>query len=117
MRAAAAASIQLYARLWFDLERFNVPTLELQLLTFRLEVVLVLEGCNSKAWRAFLRPEERLTLERTLQSLLEIIAAPLPMAGRMAIDRAQDLLFDALIDQCEQCRKAPLAGERERLAG
>jgi hypothetical protein len=117
MRAAAAASIQLYSQLWFELERFNVPTLELQLLIFRLEVVLVLEGCRSEAWQALLRPEERLTLETTLRTLLEILAVAPPVPGRPAIERAQDWLFDAVIDQYEQCRAAPPIGERQRLAG
>jgi hypothetical protein len=49
--------------------------------------------------------------------LLEILAVAPPVPGRPAIERAQDWLFDAVIDQYEQCRAAPPIGERQRLAG
>jgi hypothetical protein len=124
--AFAAASIQLYSRLWWELERLQAPALdrgggtgsafEMQLLTFRLEVVLLLDACDSRAWQAFLRPDERLTLETILRTVLDLIAVPLPALGRAVIHRAQDWLLDAVIDQFERSHEAPRSAERERLA-
>ncbi|HTC43930.1 MAG TPA: hypothetical protein VK696_02670 [Steroidobacteraceae bacterium] len=113
--AFAAASIQLYGRLWFELERLNVPAAEIQLLTIRLEVVLLLDACDSKTWQVFLSPDERVTLETTLRTILDIIAVPRP--ARTVIHRAQDCLFDAVVEQCQRYRAALPANERERLAG
>jgi|HubBroStandDraft_5_1064220.scaffolds.fasta_scaffold260419_2 hypothetical protein len=123
----AAATIKLYSRLWFELEQFNVPlvgcgratqpaALELQLLRFRLEVIVLLDRCDCTAWRTMLSPEHRLALQATLKALLELVDVPLAALERDLIAGAQNWLLDAVLSQWRECCAAPAPGVRERLA-
>jgi len=108
----AAASIQLYSRLWADLEVLSdqlaattdqsPDVIELRLEMFRLELVVLLDNCDSARWRSMLSPEHRLVLRATLEDLLATLAVPLDALGRAVVFQAQNRVFDAVLSRCAE---------------
>jgi len=115
MRAAgayASAAIHLYSRLWMELEHMGVlfagdcrpGSIERRLVTFRLELIVLLDACDSARWRALLLPRERLLLRASVQNLLDALALPFELLGPAAFTTAQDRLFDSVLEICAQPR-------------
>ena len=110
--AYAAASIQLYSRLWADLEVLSdqlaattdqpPDVIELRLEMLRLELIVLLDNCRSARWRSMLSPEHRLVLRATLEDLLATLAVPPDAFGRAVIFQAQNQVFDAVLSRCAE---------------
>jgi hypothetical protein len=104
-RAYAAAAIELYGRLWHALEQLAIDDagdferIETALVILRLELVVLLDACDSPRWRNLLRAEHRIQLEMTLWSVLRILSESTNRWSAMA-SRAQDRLFEAVLTQC-----------------
>lgn len=101
----AVAAIELYSRLWLALERLascgddDGPRIEIALVILRLELVVLLDACDSPLWRSMLRAEHRIQLRATLKSVLRILSARSDDRGT-ALSDAQDRLLDAVLAQC-----------------
>ena len=107
--AYTAAAIELYSRLWAELEPLSElvaaarlasgprERLELALVVLRLELVVLLDACDSRALRSMLLGEHRLELRATLESVLAILAAPAAGGWPAALAHAQNRLLDAVI--------------------
>jgi hypothetical protein len=106
--ACAAASVLLYSRLWWELESIYLAltqwpnTHELhcaedRIMVFRLEVLFVLEACDSPRWRSMLRPGECSALQTTLDTVLKTLDVPSCHMDGALIGSAQNLLFDAVL--------------------
>ncbi|MGO9993090.1 MAG: hypothetical protein ACLPTF_11345 [Steroidobacteraceae bacterium] len=121
----AAASIQLFSRLWADLEVLSdqlaattdqpPDVIELRLEMFRLELIVLLDNCRSARWRSMLSPEHRLVLRATLEDLLATLAVPPDAFGRAVIFQAQNQVFDAVLSRCNGHVRQAL--DRPRIAG
>jgi hypothetical protein len=103
--AYAAASITLFSRLWLVLEELaaceesDPERFETALQILRLELVVLLDACESSRWRSLLPTEHRLELETTLKTVLRILSERLDDC-RDACACAQDYLIDAVLAQC-----------------
>jgi hypothetical protein len=106
----AAASIQLYSRLWLELEtlggmlsewaRQRSPwTLAMRLERLLLELVVLLDACDSTRWHSLLPTEQRSNLQRTLAEALHILSVPVDALSLALIGRTQNLLFDSVKQQ------------------
>jgi hypothetical protein len=121
----AAASIRLYSRLWADLEVLSdqlaattdqsADVIDLRLEMFRLELVVLLDNCDSARWRSMLSPEHRLVLRATLEDLLATLAVPPDALGRAVVFQAQNQVFDAVLSRCNVHVRQAL--DRPRIAG
>jgi len=111
--AYAIASIKLYSRLWLELERLSelfaasaesdlVREIEVRAMGLRLELVLLLDACDSARWRSMLGTARRLELRATLQGLFEALAVPQSSLGCRVVSQAQDWLFDAALETVSQ---------------
>jgi hypothetical protein len=107
--ARAAATIHLYSRLWLELEAWcgslNESSgagawdgVDVRLEMFRLELVLLLDACDSARWRSMLRPEHLAALRADLDAVLKSLDAAADSPGCDAILAAQNRLFDAVVD-------------------
>jgi len=65
---------------------------------FRLELVLLLDACDSARWRSMLRPEHLAALRADLDAVLKSLDAAADSPGCDAILGAQNRLFDAVVD-------------------
>ena len=107
--AYAVASIELYSRLWLALERVadrlaayedtDSPQIETAVIILRLELLVLLDACDSPLWRSMLRAEQRIELEVTLKSVLRILSERVDDSCGV-ISHAQDRLLDAVLTQC-----------------
>jgi len=106
--AYAAAVMLLYSRLWWDLEGIYLAltqwpnteepeSVEGRIMIFRLEVLLVLEACDSPAWRSMLRPGDCLALQTTMENVLKTLDVPICRIDGELIGSAQNQLFDAVL--------------------
>lgn len=108
--AFAAASIELLSRLWLELDRLHEftaralassapapPDVRIEIL--RLEIVIVLEACDSAVWRTLLTASQRGFLRRALEGLLGDLAVAVGDAECGAIEQAQDRLLRAMLAQ------------------
>ena len=113
MAAYAAASIHLYSRLWRELEELSdhlgattgqddsrTGQHDMELVTFRLEVALLLDACDGTRWQSLLLPEQRLILRKTLTQLLDTLSVPSDALGLVNLYSAQNQLYDAVRGQC-----------------
>ena len=68
--AYSVACINLFGRLWVELERVSIAEGDLAPRTrteiIRLELLLLLDACRSKRWRLKLDVSQRLSLQSTL---------------------------------------------------
>jgi hypothetical protein len=110
--AYVAATIDLYGRLWRELEQLSdvfasaphcavrAEESDQQLMMLRLELVVLLDACDSPEWWSMLGAERRVALRTTLESLLRTLGALPPDLDRCcALARAQDQLLDAVLAQ------------------
>jgi hypothetical protein len=92
--AYGAACIELFTRLWMELEdisqREAVDDTETSthLEIFRLELHLIINSCETTRWRMLLSTSQRQYLKATLQTVLTAAAETIPAA--------QNQLFDAI---------------------
>ena len=114
----AAAAIELYSRMWLALERLTtrLPAAEdseprgsavepeMRLVTLRLELIVLLDACDSASWRLLLAQDERRELRATLESVLGMLAGP--SEGGWHLMQAQNRLIDAVLRQHAVSRAA-----------
>jgi hypothetical protein len=109
--AFAAACIELFSRLWAELnalsataDRALAPSADLpsdprdEIL--RLELILVLEACRSARWRLLLDISQRLSLECLLRDVLDALNSSPEEFPCTTIEWAQNRLLDALLELC-----------------
>jgi hypothetical protein len=113
---SAAASPNIYSRtligllcaLWLELERMisELGVLDTQyarsgaeneMEIFRLEVLVLIDACDSLRWQSLLNPRQRQELRATLQSLLRTLPIPRDLRDIEIIGHAQNQLFDSLL--------------------
>jgi hypothetical protein len=98
----AVASIHLYCRLWLTLDRLahdlhgTEGAIQMRVVTFRLELLVLLDACDGVRWRSLLRPEERQELRSTLGRVLEELKVETLDAEILGC--AQNRLLDAVLD-------------------
>jgi hypothetical protein len=106
--AYTTACAQLFARLWAALEPLASPalappatlaTLTLRCEILRLELVVLIDACESAAWHTLLSLPQRSTLQATLQGVLDILSGCPEIPSEAAVARAQDELLDAILHQ------------------
>jgi hypothetical protein len=105
----AAASIELYSRLWQELEQLicrlaetdglPTPSATDAVVTFRLQLVVLADACVSTRWRSLLAADQRQDLRSTLERVRRTLAVPPHALGPWAIAQAQNQLLDAVLDQ------------------
>jgi hypothetical protein len=105
----AAASIELYSRLWQELEQLanrlaqidasHTPSTADPVVTFRLELVVLIDACNSLRWQSLLGADQCLDLQSTLESVRRVLAVPPDSLWPGAIAQAQNQLLDAVLRQ------------------
>jgi hypothetical protein len=67
----------------------------------RLELIVLLDACQSTRWRAQLDSSQRLSLQSILDDILhDLNASNENEIPQGSIERAQDSLLDAIQDQC-----------------
>lgn len=100
----AAALVELCARIWLELERLaewservsapaESPKLLLKAETLRLELLLLLDSCDSAFCRSLLDAEQRQILRRLVLDVLAAIEFAPDGLERSAIEQAQDSLL------------------------
>jgi hypothetical protein len=124
--ACIAATIELYSRLWRELEHsfdlfarqaeFTVGADESDspLVVLRLEILILLDACDSQEWQSMLGTERRLALRTLLESLLHTLD---PLRAERhpchVLARAQNQLLDAVLAQYSVARRdVGSAGDR-----
>jgi hypothetical protein len=106
--AYSRALIGLLCRLWLDLERMigapgvfdtlpHSSGVEHEMEVFRLEVLVLLDACDSLRWQTLLSPRQRLGLRETLHALLRALSGPRDWTDSEIIGDAQNQLFDSLL--------------------
>jgi hypothetical protein len=106
--AAAAACIQLYSRIWEELE--SIPTAEprrfcgLALEILRLDLVLLIDACDMR-WRFELTARPRISMRAVLVEVLELLAAPADEIPQF-VPEAQDCLLDAVLEESRELDEA-----------
>jgi hypothetical protein len=109
--AHTVACIELFSCLWVELERWSVAEdpwhpefgsvmSGTRAEVFRLELVLLLDSCRSQRRRLPLAACERLSLQDTLEGVLEALNGCPEEEPRDSIARAQNCLLDAVLERC-----------------
>jgi hypothetical protein len=108
--AYAEAVIELCGRIWWELEylaqlcdRTATPDNSKFLFTaatLRLELLVIMDSCESASWASILMRDERQTLCSMLNEVLGAIALAPNELTRVHIECAQDRLFDEVMEQC-----------------
>jgi hypothetical protein len=105
-QAFAVTCIQLYGRLWAELEALFAPEEadprnpaqqageRLQIL--RLEIHLLIHACNTTSWQWLLSACQRSALKSVLQDVLLAVDTDAPQVPGHMIALAQNRLFDAV---------------------
>jgi hypothetical protein len=107
--AFAQASIELFSRLWAQLESMaaegplsEVPpdsALALRVQILRLELIVLLDACRATRWRMLLSGEQRRALELRLSEVLECLNTRFEEAPLPTIEGAQNCLLAAVLEQ------------------
>jgi hypothetical protein len=115
--AYARACIELYSRLWAELERLQLvdtrPPLHGQIL--RLEIHLVQQYCDTWRARSLLSAPQRITLQHTLADVLARLGASGHEIDAAAAASAQDRLLDAVLEHCAALRREVAPAQIERI--
>jgi hypothetical protein len=109
--AFAAACIELFSRLWAELNTLaaaagpaRAPATELPANPrdeiLRLELILILDACRSERWRMMLDISQRLSLEYLLRDVLDALSSSSGEFPCTPIEWAQNRLLDALLEHC-----------------
>jgi hypothetical protein len=99
--AFAAACIELFSRLWAELNALSAaadPDRRGEIL--RLELILVLDACRSARWRMMLDRSQRLSLECLLRDVFDALNSSSAEFPCRPIEWAQNRLLDALLEHC-----------------
>jgi len=103
-QAYTIACIELFSRLWAELERVsalaNAPASASRLEIVRLELLIALDACDSMRWRAHLSTSQRLSLRAVLTQVLTSLDASTDDVPRRAIAMAQNRLLESVLDHC-----------------
>jgi hypothetical protein len=110
--AFAAACIELFSRLWAELNALSAATEPARAPPadlpshprdeiLRLELILVLDACRSEQWRMMLDRSQRLSLECLLRDVLDALNSSSGEFPCTPIEWAQNRLLDALLEHCE----------------
>jgi hypothetical protein len=102
------ALIELCARIWWELERLanwrdcatvpGDPTLELLSETLRLELVLIVDSCESASWMLMQDIGVRRCLSAMSKAVLSLLAVSPTALTRRVIECAQDRVFDEALN-------------------
>lgn len=101
------ALIELCARIWWELERLanwrdcGDPALELLSETLRLELVLIMDSCESPSWMLMLDMDVRRHLIAMSKAVLSILAVSPNALTRRVFECAQDRVFDEALSHYE----------------
>ena len=110
--AFAIACIQLYSRLWAELEfvlaspdsasasRPPPAIAAIRLSILRLELIVIIDACDGMLWRAQLNSVQLRSLQGILGDVLDALASADGEHWAASIEQAQDHLLDAVLDQC-----------------
>jgi hypothetical protein len=128
--AYAEAVIELCGRIWRELEylaqlcdrtaKRDTSKLLLTAATLRLELLVMLDSCESASWASMLIGEERENLCSMLSEVLEGIALWADELKRSHIEGVQDRLFDEVMGQyarvfaCDDGRMIRQCSDRDR---
>jgi len=106
--SCAEALIELCGRIWLALERLahlnarsSAPessSLDLAAQTLRLELLLIIDACESAAWICMLDADVRRRLLAMSSDVLAVIAVGANELTLAIIERAQDRVFDEATD-------------------
>jgi hypothetical protein len=106
-QAYACACIQLFSLIWDGLAMLHAWSVSpassgaiAQSEIIRLELVLLIEANESSAWRALLNEPQRSALRLLFKELLDTLSACMGVPPKAALERAQDRLFDAVLEHC-----------------
>jgi hypothetical protein len=114
--AFAAASIELYSRLWAALDRCltsHEDDATYQIL--RLELHLLLNACDTASWRLLLSGPQRQSLKSVLleiQFAFDFDTARIP---RLTIVSVQNRLLEAVREHCASSMPAPADQDSRRV--
>jgi hypothetical protein len=109
---AVVALIELSARIWSELECLAelrkagvsgdaASTFLWRAARVRLELLVLLDACDSRRWHSLLAPEERSELCALLNKVLEAIDVAPDALTSQVIGRAQNRLLDEVLSQYE----------------
>jgi hypothetical protein len=106
--AFAAASIELYSRLWAALDRWLTlgeadspgasARLELTGEIVRLEVHLLLNACDTASWRLLLSAPQRQSLKSLLQEIQLAFDTDTAEVPQLSIISVQNRLLEAILE-------------------
>ncbi len=111
--AYGAACIELYSRLWAELDVLSAPedaeALQSAMIErseiLRLEVQLLIDACDTARWRLLLNTAQRHSLKSTLHDVLLTFGMCTGPISSDAIASAQNCLLDAVLEHCvRDCR-------------
>jgi hypothetical protein len=108
-QAYAAACIELFSRLWAELEAVycsdvstarakSLRTSATRLEILRLDLIVSIDACDSMRWRSQLDTPQRLFLKVVLVEVLHALDAPVDEIPSRSIAQAQNRLLDAVLD-------------------
>lgn len=108
-QAFAGACIELFSRLWEELESTAAvasvgrdkdgTSCVRRLEILRLELVVLQDACRSTRWRMLLDSEQRRAVEGLVREALEGLTTGFDEAPLQAIARVQNCLLDAVLEQ------------------
>jgi hypothetical protein len=109
--AYSVACVELFRRLWVELERLLAVREATQPCSrdltswsraemLRLELALLLDACQSERWRLLLNISQRLSLEWTIEDVFDALNSSSEIAPQDAIAWAQNRLLDAILEHC-----------------
>ena len=96
--AYSVACIKLFWRLWVELERVSTAE-DAEIL--RLELILLLDACQSERWRLKLDICQRLSLHSAIEEVLDALNSASEVVPQPAIGWAQNRLLDAALEHCD----------------
>ena len=110
--AFAVACIQLYSQLWAALDLVlasrdsrsaspsppAIAAVRLQML--RLELIVIIDAGEGALWRTLLNSVQLRSLQGILGEVLDALSSADGEQWAASIERAQDHLLDAVLDQC-----------------
>lgn len=108
----AAACIDLYSRLWLELEQLgerltagdrsgSAVELKTRLAILRLELIVLLDACASARWQSMLGRQQRVELRSMLERLLRTLATPFDAVDGSLLADAQNQILDAVLTLCD----------------
>jgi hypothetical protein len=110
-QAYAAACIELFSRLWAELEAVygsdtstsrvtSTRTSATRIEILRLDLVVSADACDSMRWRSQLDTSQRLSLKVVLVEVLHALDAPVDEIPPRSVAQAQNRLVDPVLYHC-----------------